>query len=254
MLPESSRSVVSFMDITDHKKAQLALEASEQQLRKFSSRLQSAQEEERKRIARDLHDSIGQSLMVVKLNVEKAIKSIPTGDCNEEMVAGRLQSLIPLIQSCVEETRRICSGLRPHMLDDIGVIATIGWFCRNFHHSFPNLLIRRNIEVAEDQIPERLKIVIFRILQEALSNTTKYSRASLVNITLTQKEGRLDLNISDNGVGFNLNAVLIGNNGGGGMGLTGMRERTELSGGRFKIESTKGKGTSIFASWICDEP
>jgi signal transduction histidine kinase len=94
------------MDITESKKAQQALQASEKQLRNFSSRLQNAQEEERKRIAGDLHDSIGQSLMVIKLKVEKALKSIPAADCNEEMIAEPLKSLIPLIQSCVEETRR----------------------------------------------------------------------------------------------------------------------------------------------------
>ncbi|MEJ2157419.1 MAG: PAS domain S-box protein [Desulfobacteraceae bacterium] len=253
ILPGTFRSVVSLMDITESKKAQLALEASEKQLREFSSRLQSAQEEERKRIARDLHDSIGQSLMVIKLNVEKTIKSIPAGDDNEETIASPLQSLIPLIQSCVEETRRICSGLRPHVLDDIGVIAAIGWFCRNFHISFPNLLIKRTIDVAEDQIPEHLKIVIFRILQEALNNITKYSRATLADIRLGQNEGRLELNIRDNGAGFDLDTVLNGDNRNRGLGLSGMRERTELSGGRFKIESTKGKGTSIFASWIGDE-
>ncbi len=252
LLPGTSRSVVSMMDITESKKARLALQASEKQLRKFSSRLQGAQEEERKRIARDLHDSIGQALMVIKLKVERTLKTIPAGGDREASLAAPLESLLPLIQSCVEETRRICSGLRPHMLDEIGVIATIAWFCRNFHISFPSILIRRTIDVGEAQIPEDLKIVIFRILQEALNNTAKYSRATAVDISLAQKEGRLELNIEDNGVGFDLNAVLNGNDGERGLGLSGMRERTELSGGRFKIESIRGKGTTILASWDCD--
>jgi len=252
MLPGTSQSVVSLMDITERKKAQLALQASEKQLRSFSSRLQRAQEEERKRISRDLHDSIGQSLMVIKLKAEKALKSVPAGNRFEEMIAEPLKSLLPLIHSCVEETRRICSGLRPHMLDDIGVIATIGWFCRNFHTTFPNILIRRTIDVDEDQIPEPLKIVIFRILQEALNNVTKYSRATLVDIGLEKKDGRLAFSIRDNGTGFELGTVLADNNCDRGLGLSGMRERTELSGGRFKMESIKGKGTSIFASWSCD--
>jgi PAS domain S-box-containing protein len=249
MLPGTSQSVVSLMDITESKKARLALQASEKQLRSFSSRLQNAQEEERKRIARDIHDSIGQSLMVIKLNVEKTLKSIPSGQGDEEMAAEPLKSLISLIQSCVEETRRICSGLRPHMLDEIGVIATIAWFCRNFHVSFPDILIRRTVDVDEAQIPEHLKIVVFRILQEALNNIAKYSRATVVDIGLEQKEGRLELYINDNGAGFDLDAVLHQNNGYRGLGLSGMRERTELSGGRLKLESTPEKGTSIRASW-----
>jgi PAS domain S-box-containing protein len=254
MLPGTTQSVVSLMDISESKKAQQALQASEKQLRNFSSRLQTAQEEERKRIARDLHDSIGQSLMVIKLKVEKALKTIPVSDRGDETNAGPFESLIPLIQSCVEETRRMCSGLRPHMLDDIGIIATVGWFCRNFQVSFPNIRIRRTIDVDEDQIPEQLKIVIFRILQEALHNIAKHSRATLTDINLKLREGRLELDISDNGTGFDLNAVLNSNKSDRGLGLTGMHERTELSGGRFKIESIKGKGTSIFATWDCDDP
>ena len=232
----------------------MVLQASEKQLRNFSSRLQTAQEEERQRIARDLHDSIGQALMVIKLRVEKALKSTPAGDCNEQIKANSLKSLIPLIQNCIEETRRICSGLRPHMLDDIGVIATISWFCRNIHMAFPNILIRRRIDVDEQQIPEHLKIVIFRILQEALNNTTKYSRATLVNIALAQKNGRLALNIRDNGIGFDLNAASNSNDGDRGLGLSGMRERTELSNGQFKIESIQGKGTTVSASWVWEAP
>jgi PAS domain S-box-containing protein len=253
MLPGTSQSVISLMDITESKKAQLAFLKSQEQLRDFSSRLQKAQEEERKRIARDLHDSIGQSLMVIKLNVGKVIKSIPTGVCEAERVAAALKSLRPLIQSCVEETRRICSGLRPHMLDDIGLIATIGWLCRNFYVSFPNIRIRQNIEVDENQLPEHLKIVIFRILQEALNNSTKYSRATLVDVRLAERHGRFELDIDDDGIGFDLDAVLTGNERHSGLGIMGMRERTELSGGRFTIESIQGRGTRILASWVHDK-
>jgi signal transduction histidine kinase len=138
------------------------------------------------------------------------------------------------------------------MLDDIGVIATIGWFCRNFHITFPNILVRQAIDLDEDKIPEPLKIVIFRILQEALNNVTKYSRATRVDIRLVKKDGRLEFSIKDNGAGFELETVLADNNCNRGLGLSGMRERTELSGGQFKMESIKGKGTSIFASWSCN--
>ena len=138
------------------------------------------------------------------------------------------------------------------MLDEIGVIATIAWFCRNFHISFPHILIRRTIDVDEGRIPGHLKIVIFRILQEALNNIAKYSQATAVDICLARKEGRLELNISDNGAGFDLGAVLNENSYDRGLGLSGMRERTELSGGRFNIESIRGRGTAIGASWAGD--
>jgi signal transduction histidine kinase len=133
------------------------------------------------------------------------------------------------------------------------VIATIGWFYRNLHNSYPDLQIVKTIDVFEDQIPEHVKTPIFRILQEAFNNINKYRRATLVNMSLAQKEGRLELNIKDNGTGFDLDAVLSGNNGNRGLGISGMRERIELSGGRFKLESVKGKGTSISASWPRDD-
>jgi PAS domain S-box-containing protein len=251
MLPGTKQSAVSLLDITNRKRAQLALQASEKQLRNFSSRLQAAQEDERKRISRDLHDSIGQSLMVIKLQVENALKSVQAGKRNAQIVAKTLQSLLPAIQNCVAETRRICSGLRPSMLDDIGVIATIGWFCRNFHITFPSLLIKRAIEVDEHQIREPLKIVIFRILQEAFNNVTKYSQASVVKIGLVKCDDRIELSISDNGCGFDLEAVMAGNDRDRGLGISGMRERAELSGGRFTIASTRGRGTEVKASWSC---
>ena len=241
-------SIVIHRDVTERNKAHLALLESERQLRYFSSRLQCAQEEERKRIARDLHDSIGQALILIKLNAENMLKSIPDGEQTQEL-AKPLKSLLPSIQDCVEETRRICSGLRPAMLDDIGVIATIGWFCRNFHFSCPDIQIKRSIGVEESEIAEPLKIVIFRILQEALNNITKYSRASQVHISLVKKSGKLELMIKDNGAGFELKAIPIKAGCEGGLGLTGMRERAELSGGRFQMTSAKDKGTTIAVVW-----
>jgi PAS domain S-box-containing protein len=242
-------SIVIHRDVTERKKAQQALQASTRKLRYFSSRLQSAQEEERKRIALDLHDSIGQSLALVKLKVESFMRSLKTGQRSASEMVESLDGLLPTIQDCIEEIRRICTGLRPAMLDHIGIIATIGWFCRNFHATCPDTLIRQTIDVKEEAIPEPLKIVIFRILQEALSNVTKYSQATDVHVDLLKNDGSLRLAIHDNGAGFDAQAVLAKDSGDRGLGLTSMRERTELSGGRFELESQAGKGTRVTAVW-----
>jgi PAS domain S-box-containing protein len=242
-------SIVIHRDVTERKKAQRALQASAGKLRYFSSRLQSAQEEERKRIARDLHDSIGQSLALIKLQVENTLKSIQTGHRPVDGMVETLNDLLPTIQDCIEEVRRICTGLRPDLLDHIGIIATIGWFCRNFHLSCPEIFIEQTIDVAEEAIPEPLKIVIFRILQEALSNVSKYGQATSVHVDLAKKDGLLQLVIKDNGTGFDAEAVLAKDGCDRGLGLTSMRERTELSGGRFNLESTIGQGTTIAAVW-----
>ena len=242
-------SIVIHRDVTERKKAQRDLQASTRKLRYFSSRLQSAQEEERKRIARDLHDSIGQSLALEKLQVENLIRSVKAGGRSAGEAVESLSSLLPMMQDCIEEVRRICTGLRPAMLDHIGIIATIGWFCRNFHSTCPDILIGQTIDVVEEAIPEPLKIVIFRILQEALSNVTKYSQATHVHVDLIKSDGLLQLAIRDNGAGFDAQAVLAKDSCDRGLGLTSMRERTELSGGRFDLESENGKGTTVTAMW-----
>jgi PAS domain S-box-containing protein len=238
------------IDVTERKQAQKALEFSEKQLRLLSSRLMQAQENERKRIARDLHDSIGQSLLVVKLSLQELIKSL-TGVGMVEEIAKSLKRLIPLIQNSVEETRRICSGLRPSILDDFGILATIAWFYRNFQVACPYIRIERNIDINEEEIPEPLKIVIFRIIQEALSNIAKHSKAQLVKLDLIKQEGAIKLAIKDNGVGFDVDAILAKDICERGLGLCGMQERAELSGGQFTMAAEPGKGTFITAVWPC---
>lgn len=235
------------LEISEHQRTQEALKLSENQLRFLSSRLLEAQEEERKRIARELHDSIGQSLAAVKFNVESLLQGEAIRD-SEELVKP-LACLVPIIQGAIEEARRIYTGLRPSILDDLGILATISWFCREFRKTFPHIMICEEIGVEEDEIPEHIKIVIFRVLQEALNNIAKYSHAERVSVNLLKAMNNIELTIEDNGRGFDLQEVISKNADEKGLGLTGMWERTELSGGTFQIESLIGRGTSIRASW-----
>jgi signal transduction histidine kinase len=133
--------------------------------------------------------------------------------------------------------------LRPSTLDDLGIVATIGWFCREFQKIYSTIHIEKQLDVQENEIAARLKTVIYRILQEAMNNIAKHSKADFMHLFLKKKDGRIELMIRDNGAGFDLE------NSKRGFGLDSMRERTELSGGTFTTESTPGSGTTIWAIW-----
>ncbi len=235
------------VDITKRKRAEEALNQSKEQLRFLSSRLLEAQEEERKRIAGELHDSIGQSLAAIKFNVENVLEKI--GKAVNGRILNSLEQIIPLVQNSMEEARRIYTGLRPSMLDDLGIIATIGWFCREFQKTYQSICVEQQMGIEEIEISEPLKIVIFRIVQEALNNIAKHSGAELVNLCLERREGCLELTIEDNGSGFDVDSALVKGSHAKGLGIAGMKERTELSGGTFCMESVIGEGSTVHAVW-----
>jgi len=232
-------------DISERRRAEQALAQSEQQLRFLSEQLLEAQEKERQRVARELHDGIGQALTAIKLRLENTVTLMT--DAHDRLHAASLQAVIPLIQDAVEEVRRISMALRPSMLDDLGILATIGWFCREFQITCSRIRIEKQIQVSEDEVPENVKTVIFRILQEALNNAMKHSTADTVVVRLTVSEDKLELEIRDNGPGFRIETPILSP--AGGLGLSSMRERTELSGGTFRICSASPGGTMIRASW-----
>jgi len=251
MIPGTSQSVASFLDISERKRGEEALQKSEKQLRFLSSQLLTAQEAERKRIAQELHDDIGQILSAIKFGVEDTLTLMSNGRSSASAKA--LEGLIPLVQNGIEEVRRICMDLRPSILDDLGILATISWFCREFHTIYSGIEIETQISVQEDEVPGVLKTAIYRVLQEACNNIAKHSKADHVRLSLTKTDNTLDLTVEDNGSGFDLQAALSPDGARTGLGLASMKERTELAGGSFSIESTAGAGTTVRASWLCSE-
>lgn len=233
-------------DVTQRKKASEALAQSEKQLRLLSAQLLTAQENERKRVAQELHDGIGQSLTAIKFRLENCLKQMSPVIAPEH--AQSVEAIIPLIQDAIEEVRRISMDLRPSTLDDLGILATITWFCRNFQATFGRVRIEKQIGLTEEEIPAALKIVVFRILQEAMNNVAKHSNADTVRVSLGTNSGALELVVADNGAGFDWNAALAADRGRKGFGLASMRERTEFSGGTFAVEAMNGT-TVIRAFW-----
>ena len=217
------------------------------QLESLSSLLLSTQEEERKRITEELHDSVEQTLAALKFNIEYLISQWVGNPKDNGFLI--LQGLIPKIQTTVVELKRIGKGLRPSILDDLGVLAALTWFCREIESVYTTIHIERVFEIEEDHIPENLKVVIYRVLQEALNNVAKHSRANRVMISLRKTKQAIEFSIKDNGKGFDVDAALSPENQRSGLGLISMIKRTELSGGSLVIMSDKETGTIIRASW-----
>ena len=214
------------------------LKEANEALRQLSSRLLSAQEEERKRIAGEIHDTLGACLSAIKFKVEGAVQQIG------ETAAVATQSfgtILPVIQEGIEECRRMQQDLRPSLLDDLGLLATLSWFCRRYQTIYTGIKVELEQALEESDIPNALKIVIFRVTQEGMNNIAKHSKADLVHLSLRKMDGRIELVLKDNGQGFDLKKVLGSESTKRGLGLTSMRERTELSGGSFAIESSGGK-------------
>ncbi len=206
------------------------------------------QEQERKRIANELHDVMGHTLTAIKLSMENIIYK-GKNTKNKKM----FRDIIEMIQNANEEVHQIIYALRPPLLYDLGLLATLSWFCRNTEKSCPWIFIEQEVDIQEDEFSDCLRIVIFRILQEAMNNAVKHSECNRVCICLSKKNGLIELSIGDNGTGFELQETRSASNDQRGIGLINMKERTKLSGGSFSITSSMGSGTTICCTWPCGD-
>jgi signal transduction histidine kinase len=135
------------------------------------------------------------------------------------------------------------SDLRPSVLDDLGIVPAMNWFCREYQKTYSHICVEKQIDVSENDVNDSLKTAIFRVSQEAMNNVAKHSKATAVDLGLRKENGEIELTIRDNGQGFNPETTRKG------LGLSTMRERVELSGGTFDLQSAIGKGTLIHVSW-----
>jgi signal transduction histidine kinase len=229
------------------RRAQKIIEDSERQLKLLSAQLLYAQETERKHIAMQLHDSIGQSLSAVKFSIEESLERLIPVVSPEKLSS--LEAAVSLIQEVMRELRGMLKSLRPAMLDDLGILATIAWLCRELENIYKDIIVERHTELDEEEIPARLKIAMFRIIQEALNNAVKHSQCDRIRLELRQNGEFIELEVRDNGKGLPRNLRASDPESETGMGLSSMRERAELSGGRFFISSEPGEGMQILVSW-----
>ncbi len=223
-----------------------ALQASESRLQNLSSKLILTQEEERRQLAIELHDGIGQSLTAVKFSVDNILLNIDNPDLNIRDIT---KTASQIIKASIADVRRMQVELRPRILDELGIIATINWFCREFKSIYTHINLNINVDVEEEQVSPQLKPAVFRIIQEAFNNAAKYFEGDEISLSFTEKGGRLHLEIKDNGIGFDLDEVLSSRELNRGLGLDSMRERAELCNGVLEIISSEGQGATIKASW-----
>ncbi len=236
------RALAEVEEKRQRQQAEQQLKESERRLRYLSSQLLAAQENERKRVAGEIHDGLGQVLSSAKCKLEDAVQRVKEG------VPNRAVESLEAVHSMLEEARRIQLDLRPSILDDLGILAALSWFSRRFQATYPKMRVEQETAIREEEVPEALKTVIYRIAQEALNNIGKHSKADFVHFRLRRTD-KIELSIRDNGQGFDLKEKLSLNNSKGGLGLGSMRERAVLSGGSFDIQSAAGKGTTIQVLW-----
>lgn len=225
-----------------------ALRVARAQLWRQSAQHLSILEGERQRVARDLHDGLGQTLSLVKLTIEEAGKSVSASE--NPKLKDTLERLSSQVKSALADLRRIAMNLRPSSLDDLGIVATIAWYFREFEASCPDIKTECDVRVKEADVPVSLKIPIYRIVQEATINALKHAQANRVKVSLTSAEGFLNLTIEDNGRGFDPSNAAGQRDFTHGIGLQSMQERAELSGGAYEFQSTPGQGTRIRVRWL----
>ena len=235
-------------DITERRHAEDAVRDSEKQLRFLSSKLLSVQEAERTRLARSLHDSIGQSLAAVKYGVENALKG--GGENRADDMARSLEPVVPVLQNLIDSVRSIYMDLRPTLLDDFGIVAAIEWLCREFQASHATIELERRIEAVEGRVPADLKSVIYRIARDAVDNIARHSKAARALLAFKTTGTRVELEVKDDGIGFEADRLPAGvEQFPDGLGICSMRERARLTGGSFTIRSKRGRGTMLRVTW-----
>jgi PAS domain S-box-containing protein len=228
-------------DVTERKKTEEERRRTGERLRTLSQQLMEAQESERRHLARELHDEIGQALTMVKINLQ-TIQSAS----DPALIAQRTEESIGIIEQTLQQVRNLSLDLRPSLLDDLGLIAALRWYLDR-QAKGSGFVLHFSADSLDKRLPADIETACFRIVQEAITNIVKYSQAKEVHVDLRQGDKIMELTIRDTGIGFNVKSAQARAAEGGRLGLLSMAERVSLVGGTFNIQSEPGKGTEIRA-------
>ncbi|HEX7588181.1 MAG TPA: PAS domain S-box protein, partial [Anaerolineae bacterium] len=215
--------------------------ASRERLQKLSGSLLRAQEDERRGIARELHDEIGQALTSIQLNFQ-SIEPLH----HDPGASTTLSENMAIVERVLGQVRDLSLNLRPSVLDDFGLVPALNWLVKRQPRG-TGLVFKLSADEIEPRPAAEIETVCFRVAQEALTNIIRHARATHIRISLKKHEKELQLTIADDGIGFDVQKALRSSSGGSSMGLLGMYERVELVGGRIDIVSTSARGTRLNA-------
>jgi signal transduction histidine kinase len=232
------KNLVLQQEVAERRRAEERLLASEENLRALAARLQSIREEERTRIAREIHDELGQALTGLKMDLTWVARRVPS---TQKQLAEKMKSMFPLIDDTIQSVRKIASLLRPGVLDQLGLSAAIAWQARDFQMRTG---IRCKLDMpqdAADGMDADRSTAVFRIFQELLTNVARHANATRVDVSLKLDPGELVLEVRDNGRGIEEGSLRSGNS----LGLLGMRERAAAFGGTITVTGMPGGGTRV---------
>lgn len=232
---------VIMRDITDRQRAMDELEYANARLIQMSRQILEVQEAERREIARELHDEIGQTLTAIKINVQGVQRMV-----QDEAGRKRLEEVVDLAGQTLDQVRGMSLNLRPSQLDDLGLEAAVRWNAGR-QVAATGMMLHFESALGQGRLPGAVETACFRVSQEALTNVVRHAAAGNVWVTLAIEAGKVELTVRDDGCGFDPVAKRQRANGGASFGLLGMEERAKLTGGHLQIEATAGGGTTLRA-------
>jgi len=241
------RAIGAIVDLTKQKQAEAEISLAYERLRDLTLRLERTKEEERTRLARELHDEFGQHLTGLKLDLAALSKRLAKGKATSQSeLIGKIRSMAELVDNSIQTVRRVASSLRPSILDDLGLVPALQWQAREFE-ARSGVPCEATIGPSLSQLeldPDRAT-ALFRIAQELLTNVMRHAHASHVRLVLHEESNCLLLEVSDDGCGISDRQYANPTT----LGLRGMQERIALFGGRLNIHGSPGKGTTVQA-WM----
>ena len=233
-------SVLRMKRLEQHSDQQrLRTEAAEQELRSLSRQLVQAQEEERRSISRELHDEVGQMLTGLRMEL-RSVQDLRTAA--PEQFREHLEDAKRLAEQALRAVRDLAMGLRPSMLDDLGLGSAVQWQARQFSRR-TGVPVNVQLDGSLAALPDQHRTCVYRIVQEALTNCARHAHARTINVAIRQYNSRLSVTVQDDGLGFDISRVR-----GRGLGLIGMQERVRELGGEMKLTSQPQRGTVLAAS------